>query len=1772
MENMQSNKENIDTLNLIFNDLSVYYQAKKHFKNVSDFYPFQYNDEFKSISFAVAGQEDADSTEHYINQELQETDISGYRFESESSSIFSKGGSVYTTRKNYEQYLNEIGVPEDDKEENGGRVPTMYYNRYGEWLRKYDQIAFNVGYNNYTQGEFAKGGKVHEVRSTHEDDETIYIDVYYTEDENEEGIVVAEINKKTGDVVFRDGYEHMQKNSWVKEEINQALIDNDFSPMYEDGGKIDEGWQKASTIKFNTMKEAVKRRDLMKNRSEIYEYKNILIVPINYQDGLNRGYKLVFEYRPKNTFARGGNVGSVGMPLTIEYAEFITGTKGTIDLTKSRQEVALDYAKKYAESKNGRVTEKTKKYFDTSSDIFWEVRNLIEKIDTNDFDEVLKVFAYLYPKSHKDWQSALHMGLIYKAKSHEGNYADKPYIYNHPMAIQLREKGINFSNDLVAQIVNEYGDYTYAKGGFVSKASIFLFWSEKEQANPSRYNTLTFNQEVQQLIDDAKQSKMYNDYPDDKIKELAEEYNTKHKRYFILKKIAPKITFIGGSYKSRPLHIYVPKDDRADVLKDIRRLGYSASISDVVNRGFERIKNVIKLGSIYETDDASVARQLAYEILGAGFDSKWSGYPLEPETIKGKISQYLPKDVLKKQIDSSMYAHGGNVTEVSSDESFIIENGNDKTVKLNDGITYKIKASYANAIYPYKHTYADIAFYPVSKQSEKYKELKKQLGDEWLTDWKGMSDENRILVLNQLQKEEFSKGGGVKMPEKGTPEWHQLQIAKKTIKMTPVMATIMGGMDIDEAKKILDKYRIKYAKGGGIDENKRYAVYENCEALPDDYEPKYETNSYGLAVAYAKKRSKQNHPDMPADFPKDEYSDYQIITEIFDRELGEIVADFANGEPNYITPEPKSKINKKYLIVHKDGSKDVARFYSEKTGATQSLINVVKAHHPNADEQQIVNLIKLFKADSTTLNGKKILHEYLIGNKKDIIGSTNNALWMTYRLYYMMPVEGVEQKYVDYLKIDFEKGGGVDEDDKAIVTAVKWVKNNSSSGIHWNTNLVLVYDKNVNLTILTIDDEHNHLFSNWINWKHFEKAKFKNGYKYNKTKIREEIIDLIKENKLESLQRDDVKSSILKYLRMSDKYELGGEVSPIDENDVFNAYVSAALWSSYDDDGNPLDEKYSASDIAPKTIRAMKQDVQDFIEKNKDVIIESELTSENLGHTFWLSRNHHGSGFFDYALPDDVEKKLTDYSNKVKGIDLYVGDDGMIHHMSSYADGGKIKNEKYCNIVFLQGSEAEEPLRIYDEEGVEDAIKYLSQWDYGTEMEYDLKDEIGAGTSDKTFRKGNYILTVNTRLGYIGLERAVVENENEKYTVRANKKRGQEGVVITSGATLKDVIDEANKAQKNSQYFSVWIVSPEGVLAHTDKGTWKDISKRADSFYDFEKKLIEEIKKDGTQENEIVLNHKEIHEYYASGHTPKHVYENIWEKDAGNFYKIDFAIGGKVYDNANVKEAAKRQLQKLNETGQLVRYYDVRGDGKKYFEIIVKDKKEKGNYKRYESLQKGNLGTLQNAYLTEDEVFRFLYKSIEKMKNFELGGEVDDDPTKEQMIEHLQSEMGGFEAYDNFAAEEAIYWYANDNHSGQSSNLYSALSTSTYKPSPSIKGIEDVDDEISIAMYNTLVEKFGGEEIETYSEENEEDSYEFAKGGEITPAINQKIYNYTLQKLKTKGDNVSKEEFDRTFNEVIVEFGYDPIEYHKTMSEIGAEQDGDDGDNGYDEHDDENDD
>ena len=68
-------------LNVVFNNTEDYIRAKQWFSEESDFYASSEHDEFQTLSFEVADQDDADATERAIDQELQGSEIQSWRFE-----------------------------------------------------------------------------------------------------------------------------------------------------------------------------------------------------------------------------------------------------------------------------------------------------------------------------------------------------------------------------------------------------------------------------------------------------------------------------------------------------------------------------------------------------------------------------------------------------------------------------------------------------------------------------------------------------------------------------------------------------------------------------------------------------------------------------------------------------------------------------------------------------------------------------------------------------------------------------------------------------------------------------------------------------------------------------------------------------------------------------------------------------------------------------------------------------------------------------------------------------------------------------------------------------------------------------------------------------------------------------------------------------------------------------------------------------------------------------------------------------------------------------------------------------------------------------------------------------------------------------------------------------------------------------------------------------------------------------------------------------------
>lgn len=119
------------------------------------------------------------------------------------------------------------------------------------------------------------------------------------------------------------------------------------------------------------------------------------------------------------------------------------------------------------------------------------------------------------------------------------------------------------------------------------------------------------------------------------------------------------------------------------------------------------------------------------------------------------------------------------------------------------------------------------------------------------------------------------------------------------------------------------------------------------------------------------------------------------------------------------------------------------------------------------------------------------------------------------------------------------------------------------------------------------------------------------------------------------------------------------ELSP-ELDEFFAAYVIAALWSTgeSEEDGTeigPLEDNYDIDDLSDDCRKQMLDDCRSFLDSNREAIGDQWAQA---GHDFWLTRNGHGSGFWDRA--DDMypgDKHELSKAAKVYGsVDLYSHD------------------------------------------------------------------------------------------------------------------------------------------------------------------------------------------------------------------------------------------------------------------------------------------------------------------------------------------------------------------------------------------------------------------------------------------------------------------------------------------------------------------------------------
>ena len=114
--------------------------------------------------------------------------------------------------------------------------------------------------------------------------------------------------------------------------------------------------------------------------------------------------------------------------------------------------------------------------------------------------------------------------------------------------------------------------------------------------------------------------------------------------------------------------------------------------------------------------------------------------------------------------------------------------------------------------------------------------------------------------------------------------------------------------------------------------------------------------------------------------------------------------------------------------------------------------------------------------------------------------------------------------------------------------------------------------------------------------------------------------------------------------------------------DFMNGYLQCALWTGLTDDGTPLDSLYSVDDIHPESLAEHEKGCRDFYDSHYVTWFGVGMSDDDAGHNFSLTRNGHGTGFWDRGL-GKVGRDLTEACRAYGEAYLYVGDDGVLYFL-----------------------------------------------------------------------------------------------------------------------------------------------------------------------------------------------------------------------------------------------------------------------------------------------------------------------------------------------------------------------------------------------------------------------------------------------------------------------------------------------------------------------------
>lgn len=136
----------------------------------------------------------------------------------------------------------------------------------------------------------------------------------------------------------------------------------------------------------------------------------------------------------------------------------------------------------------------------------------------------------------------------------------------------------------------------------------------------------------------------------------------------------------------------------------------------------------------------------------------------------------------------------------------------------------------------------------------------------------------------------------------------------------------------------------------------------------------------------------------------------------------------------------------------------------------------------------------------------------------------------------------------------------------------------------------------------------------------------------------------------------------------------------LDFDAFLNSFLNCALWATGNDDGESIASTHSVTDIHIEAGMKLRQAARVWWLNNKRVLqqivdengmyVNGYMIDEMAGNDLWLTMNGHGAGFWDRDFYKCHNRKgelidhkdiFTKHAEFIGGLELYVGDDGLIY-------------------------------------------------------------------------------------------------------------------------------------------------------------------------------------------------------------------------------------------------------------------------------------------------------------------------------------------------------------------------------------------------------------------------------------------------------------------------------------------------------------------------------